>query len=62
MREQGATHVIDYTKEDVEKEVKALTGGYGVDAWINMVTGKDAEMGIRCLNFSGEMVSILELP
>jgi NADPH:quinone reductase len=40
----GADHVIDYTKEDVAKRVRELTGGAGVDVVYDSV-GKDTFMG-----------------
>jgi len=42
----GATHTIDYNSEDVVAEVKKLTDGFGVDAWIDLVGEATAKQGL----------------
>lgn len=52
----GADHVIDYRAVDFEPEVKALTGGAGVDAVYDAV-GKDTwERSLRSLRVRGTFV------
>ena len=52
----GADHVIDYRAVDFEPEVKAITGGAGVDAVYDAV-GKDTwERSLRSLRVRGSFV------
>ena len=52
----GADHAIDYTAVDFEPEVKAITGGAGVDAVYDAV-GKDTwERSLRSLRVRGSFV------
>lgn len=52
-REAGASHVINYTTQDFEAEVKRLTGGRGVDVVYDSV-GKDTfEKSLNCLRPRG---------
>jgi NADPH2:quinone reductase len=53
----GAAHAIDYTREDVVKRVRELTGGAGVEIVYDSV-GKDTwERSLDCLRPHGVMVS-----
>ena len=53
----GATHAIDYTREDVVARVMALTGGRGVPVVYDSV-GKDTwERSLGCLAPLGLLVS-----
>lgn len=40
VKEKGAHHVIDYTKEDMRKRVKEITEGKGADVIIDPVGGQ----------------------
>ena len=52
-RDAGATHVINYARQDFEAEVKRLTGGRGVDVVYDSV-GKDTfERSLNCLRPRG---------
>jgi NADPH2:quinone reductase len=52
-REAGAEHVIIYTRQDFETEVKRLTGGRGVDVVYDSV-GKDTfDRSLNCLRPRG---------
>lgn len=53
----GATHMINYSKEDVKKKVDELTGGKGVIAVFDGV-GKDTfDLSLDCLARKGSLVS-----
>jgi NADPH:quinone reductase len=55
-RSAGADHAIDYRAVDFEPEVKAITGGAGVDAVYDAV-GKDTwERSLRSLRIRGSLV------
>jgi len=54
----GATHVIDYNKDDVKAKVMEITNNEGVDAWIENVSAESGDIGYSCLSFAGEFVSI----
>ncbi len=52
-REAGASHVINYSTEDFEAEIKRLTNGRGVDVVYDSV-GKDTfEKSLNCLRPRG---------
>lgn len=56
-RQHGCDHVIDYTREDVAKRVRELTGGAGVAVVYDGV-GKDTFMGsLNSLRVRGMMVT-----
>ncbi len=55
-REAGADHVIDYTKQDFEAEVKRITGGKGVQVIYDSVGKTTFEKGFNCLAARGMMV------
>ena len=48
-REAGADHVIVYTREDFEEEVKKATGGRGCNAVYDAVGQTTFEKSVRCL-------------
>lgn len=55
-RERGADHVIIYTQQDFEAEVKRLTDGRGVNVVYDSV-GKDTfDRSLNCLAWRGYMV------
>jgi putative PIG3 family NAD(P)H quinone oxidoreductase len=53
--EFGATHAIDYKKEDFVSVVAELTGKKGVDVILDMVGGDYIGKNIRCLATDGRM-------
>lgn len=55
-REAGADHVILYTREDFEAEVKRLTDGRGVDVVYDSVGKTTAEKSLNCLRPRGMLV------
>ncbi|KXT12532.1 hypothetical protein AC579_7468 [Pseudocercospora musae] len=53
----GATHMINYSDEDVKKKVDELTGGQGVIAVFDGV-GKDTfDLSLNCLARKGSLIS-----
>ena len=52
-REAGAAHVIDYSREDFEAEVKRLTGGRGVDVVYDSVGKNTFDKSLNCLRPRG---------
>jgi NADPH:quinone reductase len=57
-REHGCDHIIDYSRENVAKRVRELTGGVGVDAVFDSV-GKDTfEASLDSLKRRGLMVCV----
>ncbi|WP_246943990.1 quinone oxidoreductase family protein [Bacillus pinisoli] len=55
-RELGADVVINYTEEDWVEQVKAATGGKGVDVALEMVGGKVFNQTLNCLAAFGRLV------
>ena len=56
-REAGATHVIDYVRQDFEEEVKRITRGELVDVVYDSVGKTTFEKSLRCLRPRGMLVS-----
>ena len=56
--ELGADHAINYKTEDFVERVKAITGGRGVTAVIDMVGGDYVPRNLQCLADDGRHVSI----
>ena len=56
--EIGAVHAIDYKRQDFVAEVKAFTGGRGVQAVLDMVGGDYVPRNLACLAEDGRHVSI----
>ena len=57
-RELGADAAIDYRAQDFVEEVKALTGGKGVDVVLDMVGAPYFAKNVRCLKLDGRLVMI----
>jgi NADPH2:quinone reductase len=55
-REAGADHVILYTKQDFEAEVKRITAGKGLQVVYDSVAKDTFEKGLNCLAPRGYMV------
>jgi NADPH:quinone reductase-like Zn-dependent oxidoreductase len=51
----GLDHAIDYTREDFEERVRALTGGKGVHLVLDPVGGKSWKKGYRLLAPTGRL-------
>jgi putative PIG3 family NAD(P)H quinone oxidoreductase len=54
----GADHAINYRSEDFVERVKAITGGAGVQAVLDMVGGDYVPRNLQCLADDGRHVSI----
>jgi NADPH2:quinone reductase len=54
-KQAGADHVILYSKEDFEAEVKRITGGRGVDVIYDGVGATTFDKGLNCLRPRGVM-------
>ncbi|MDO8751868.1 MAG: quinone oxidoreductase [Dehalococcoidia bacterium] len=55
-REAGADHVINYSSQDFEQEVKRITGGAGVQVVYDAVGATTFDKSIACLVRRGYMV------
>jgi len=56
-RELGADEVIDYNRDDVQTEVRRLTGKRGVDVVVEHVGVATWESSVLCLATSGRLVT-----
>jgi len=56
-RAQGATHTIDYSRENVAERLLALTQGHGVDLILDHIVGKDFTDNLKALAPFGLIVS-----
>lgn len=56
LRERGVAHLIDYTKQDYESEVKRLTAGRGVHIVLDAMGGEHWKKGFHCLAPTGRLV------
>ncbi|MGR8919398.1 MAG: NADPH:quinone oxidoreductase family protein [Gammaproteobacteria bacterium] len=57
-RDNGADEVIDYRREDLVEQVKALTGGDGADVIYDPVGGELFEQVKRCIAWEGRILVI----
>jgi putative PIG3 family NAD(P)H quinone oxidoreductase len=57
----GADHAIDYKTADFVEDVKAITGGKGVDVVLDMVSGDYVPRNLKCLAEDGRHVTIAVL-
>ena len=53
----GATHMINYSKEDVKKRIDELTGGNGVIAVFDGVVKDTFDISLDCLARKGSLIS-----
>jgi len=60
-REMGADLAIDYKTQDFVEEVKAFTGGKGVEIVLDMVSGDYVARNLKCLAEDGRHVTIAVL-
>ena len=56
LRERGVAHLVDYTTEDYEAEVRRLTRGQGVHIVLDAMGGDHWRKGYRCLAPTGRLV------
>jgi NADPH2:quinone reductase len=57
-KDAGADHVIDSQAEDLREQVKALTGGRGVDAVYDPVGGRLFSTSLRCTAPGGRILIV----
>ncbi|WP_059043142.1 zinc-binding dehydrogenase [Paenibacillus rubinfantis] len=62
VRSLGADHVIDYTTENVQERVLALTNGVGVDLILNSLNRATAQQDLSTLAFGGQLACIAGAP
>ncbi|MGV2497835.1 NAD(P)H-quinone oxidoreductase [Pelagerythrobacter aerophilus] len=60
-RELGADLAINYREQDFVEEVKAFTGGKGVELVLDMVSGDYVPRNLKCLTEDGRHVTIAVL-
>ncbi|SLN12307.1 NADPH:quinone oxidoreductase family protein [Oceanibacterium hippocampi] len=58
VREYGAEHVINYSKESIKDRVKELTDGKGADVIYDPVGGDAFDQSMRCINWNGRLLVI----
>ncbi len=58
VREYGAEHVIDYSREDVRERLKALTGSDGLDVCVDTVGGTIFATLARQMRWNGRLMPI----
>lgn len=57
LRAEGCTHPIDYRTKDYVAEIRALTGGSGVDVVLDALGGRDWKKGYELLRPLGRLVA-----
>ncbi|MFK8028713.1 MAG: NADPH:quinone oxidoreductase family protein [Gammaproteobacteria bacterium] len=57
-KEAGATHLLNYSKDDVKKTVKELTEGRGVNVVYDPVGGELSEQSLRATAWDGRFLVI----
>ena len=57
-RQHGADETINYTVGDLRDEVRALTGGRGVDVVFDPVGGEGFKQSVRCIGWEGRILII----
>jgi len=57
IRRDGCAHPIDYRTRDYAEEVRALTGGEGVDVVLDPLGGQDWKKGFGLLRAGGRLVA-----
>jgi NADPH2:quinone reductase len=55
-RKHGADLLIDYSKEDLKTQVKAMTGGQGADVVYDPVGGSMTEAAVRAIAWEGRLL------
>jgi NADPH2:quinone reductase len=58
VREYGAVEVIDYAHENLRERIKAVTGGRGVDVFLDLLGGEFFVTMVRLMNWGGRMLPI----
>ncbi|WP_373087163.1 NADPH:quinone oxidoreductase family protein [Sneathiella sp.] len=58
VKQYGASHVINYSTENIKDRVKELTDGKGADVIYDPVGGDAFDQSIRCINWNGRLLVI----
>ncbi|MAZ04663.1 MAG: NADPH:quinone oxidoreductase [Sneathiella sp.] len=58
VKQYGAEHVINYSKESIRDRVKELTDGKGADVIYDPVGGDAFDQSMRCINWDGRLLVI----
>ncbi len=61
VRSLGATHVLDYSTEDVLERVREITGGLGVAIALDAVGRDNDIIAADALGFEGQMLELVDL-
>lgn len=56
--EKGASHLINYQKEDLKERIKEITQGKGVDVVLDVVGEKYAEPALRSMAWNGRYLVV----
>lgn len=56
--ELGLDHAVDYSKDGWVDEVRALTGGTGVDLAVDSVGGSTLRKSVACLAYRGRAITV----
>ena len=62
VRDLGADEMLDYRAHDLVQQVKALTGGVGVDALLDPVGAESATAAVALMRFNGHLAFIAGAP
>jgi NADPH2:quinone reductase len=57
-RQNGADHLIDYSREDIRERVKGITGGRGADVIYDPVGGDVFDASLRSIAWGGRIIII----
>ena len=57
-KEKGATHLINYTTEDIRERIKEITSNKGVDVIYDPIGGKLAELALRSIAWKGRYLIV----
>lgn len=55
-KEMGADHLVNYTEDDWDEQIRDLTDGKGVDVALEMVGGKVFHKTLNCLATFGRLI------
>jgi NADPH:quinone reductase len=58
LRALGLDHAIDYSVDDWTSQVRALTGGEGVDLAVDSVGGRVLQGSVQCLRYRGRAITV----
>ncbi len=62
VRELGADHVFERDDPELKEKVHALTGGYGVDIFLEVLNPQDARKSLDLIRYNGQLLCIDPMP